>query len=210
MGERYRPSEVPAGWRGAPDGVWMHWQPAEPVIAEQGWKVQVSTTVARLQFSLDTVARICFEEGPAFKHRASRAFFETVMGRLRVDTERHSAYLAKVEQLMAEVPAPEALWRTATRYHGAATPETPSNYDLPTAAELDEKPEQDQSADAVAVLTENGPATQARPVGARGGWRWREGVRWSSATGAAQSARGALEGALIKNRPACILLATCS
>ncbi|MFF0292697.1 hypothetical protein ACFYST_01020 [Kitasatospora sp. NPDC004614] len=52
---------------------------------------------------------------------------------------RAELYLRDLEQ---EVPVPEALWRTATRYHGAATPETPSNYDLPTAAELDEKPEQ--------------------------------------------------------------------
>ncbi|MEV7117576.1 class III lanthionine synthetase LanKC [Kitasatospora griseola] len=78
VGERYRPGEVPDGWRGTADGVWMHWQPAEPVIAEQGWKVHVSTVLPRLQFTLDTVARICFEEGLAFKHLANRLFFETM------------------------------------------------------------------------------------------------------------------------------------
>ncbi|AUG80274.1 hypothetical protein CFP65_5577 [Kitasatospora sp. MMS16-BH015] len=78
VGEQYRPGAVPTGWRETAEGVWRHWQPAELVIAEQGWKVHVSTTLARLQFTLDTVARICFEEGLAFKHLANQLFFETV------------------------------------------------------------------------------------------------------------------------------------
>ncbi|MFY4722289.1 class III lanthionine synthetase LanKC [Streptomyces sp. LaBMicrA B280] len=78
VGERYRPAQVPDGWRSAADGVWQHWQPAAPVIAQQGWKVHVSTTLDRLQFTLDTVARICFEEQVAFKHLANQLFFETV------------------------------------------------------------------------------------------------------------------------------------
>ncbi|MEV5986160.1 class III lanthionine synthetase LanKC [Streptomyces sp. NPDC052051] len=78
VGERYRPDAVPDGWQGTADGVWLHWQPAEPVIVEQGWKVHVSTTLSRLHFTLDTIARICFEEGLAFKHLANRLFFETM------------------------------------------------------------------------------------------------------------------------------------
>ncbi|WP_354637099.1 class III lanthionine synthetase LanKC [Kitasatospora camelliae] len=76
VGERYAPSEVPAEWTGKADGVWMHWQPADPVIAEQGWKVHVSTTRERLAHTLDTVAAVCFEERLPFKHLAAQLFFE--------------------------------------------------------------------------------------------------------------------------------------
>ncbi|WP_424858075.1 class III lanthionine synthetase LanKC [Streptomyces sp. SAI-170] len=76
VGERYAPRGVPDGWTGTADGVWRHWQPAAPLIARQGWKVHVSTTQARLQHTLDTVAGVCFEERLAFKHLAAQLFFE--------------------------------------------------------------------------------------------------------------------------------------
>ncbi|MFF6981382.1 class III lanthionine synthetase LanKC [Streptomyces sp. NPDC008343] len=75
-GERYAPQGVPEGWTKTADGVWTHWQPTAPVIAEQGWKVHVSTTLGRLQHTLDTVASVCFEEGLAFKHLSAQLFFE--------------------------------------------------------------------------------------------------------------------------------------
>ena len=76
VGERYAPAGVPDGWADKADGVWRHWQPADPVIAEQGWKVHVSAVPQRLRFTLDTVAAICFDEGLAFKHLSTQLFFE--------------------------------------------------------------------------------------------------------------------------------------
>lgn len=76
VGERYAPTGVPVGWVDKADGVWRHWQPADPVIAEQGWKVHVSAVPKRLRFTLDTVAAICFDEGLAFKHLSTQLFFE--------------------------------------------------------------------------------------------------------------------------------------
>lgn len=74
-GERYTPARVPAGWSARADGVWTHWSPSDPVVVEQGWKIHVSTTQERLQFTLDTVASVCHAEGTAFKHLSAPLFF---------------------------------------------------------------------------------------------------------------------------------------
>lgn len=85
VGERFAPGNAPGDWSEKTDGVWTHWHPVtstapaanSPVVVEEGWKVHVSTVQNRIQFTLDTVAGICFEEGIPFKHLSAELFFTT-------------------------------------------------------------------------------------------------------------------------------------
>ncbi|APE20049.1 MULTISPECIES: lanthionine synthetase LanC family protein [Streptomyces] len=74
-GPRFTPGVVPAGARGAAQGVWTAWAGARTGLAEQGWKIHVSARLDRAQHVLDTVAAICFSEGVPFKHLSARLFF---------------------------------------------------------------------------------------------------------------------------------------
>ncbi|MEW1633675.1 class III lanthionine synthetase LanKC [Streptomyces sp. NPDC093801] len=74
-GPRFAPREVPAGLRGAAQGIWTFWGAARTGLAEQGWKIHVSARLDRAQHVLDTVAGICFSEGVPFKHLSARLFF---------------------------------------------------------------------------------------------------------------------------------------
>ncbi|MFD9334706.1 class III lanthionine synthetase LanKC [Streptomyces sp. NPDC060028] len=74
-GQRFAPSEVPPGLRGAAQGIWTAWGSPRTGLAEQGWKIHVSARLDRAQHVLDTVAGICFSEGVPFKHLSARLFF---------------------------------------------------------------------------------------------------------------------------------------
>ena len=74
-GAPYRPSAAPAGWEQRSTDVWTMWVPAGAAVAESGWKVHVSSSLANAQDVLDIVARVCAEFGIPFKHISGRRYF---------------------------------------------------------------------------------------------------------------------------------------
>ncbi|MEU8994727.1 class III lanthionine synthetase LanKC [Streptomyces caniferus] len=71
-GTSYVPEGMPADWRVSRSGMWHQWRPESGhAIADQGWKVHVSAQMQRASHVLDTVARICAQQGVVFKHLAS-------------------------------------------------------------------------------------------------------------------------------------------
>jgi class III lanthionine synthetase len=74
-GAAYQPSAPPAGWIRHDRGVWTMWQPPDAALADQGWKVHVSSSLANTGRVLDTVSAICTRLGVAFKHIAAERFF---------------------------------------------------------------------------------------------------------------------------------------
>jgi len=67
-GSRYVPDPAPAGWQCLDTGPWTSWRLPEQVLPAQGWKVHVSAQLARAQYVLDAVSRVCVEHRTPFKH----------------------------------------------------------------------------------------------------------------------------------------------
>ncbi|TXS75046.1 class III lanthionine synthetase LanKC [Streptomyces sp. sk2.1] len=67
-------AEPPAGWRRGTGGLWTALHPASAELPEQGWKIHVSTVPEEAERTLADTARICLEQGVAFKFlRSARA-----------------------------------------------------------------------------------------------------------------------------------------
>ncbi|MFJ6904902.1 class III lanthionine synthetase LanKC [Streptomyces griseoluteus] len=64
----YSVMELPHGWNRGRSGVWTVYGPPSGQLADYGWKVHVSATMARAQRVLDIASRILFEAGIPFKH----------------------------------------------------------------------------------------------------------------------------------------------
>lgn len=62
---------LPGGWRTSIANPWVHYEPAELDLPEQGWKIHISTVEMISMQVLSIVAEICFASGTAFKHLAS-------------------------------------------------------------------------------------------------------------------------------------------
>ncbi|MGW1617317.1 class III lanthionine synthetase LanKC [Streptomyces sp. NPDC002285] len=71
----YKPSVIPTDWANESNGVWSMLKKQDTVIADQGWKIHVSSRIGRVQFVLDTVAGACFRRNVPFKHLRSEWFF---------------------------------------------------------------------------------------------------------------------------------------
>jgi serine/threonine protein kinase len=71
----YVPSRPPAGWTRHDSGVWTMWLPPAGEVADQGWKVHVSSSMSNAQRVLDTVSGICAELAVPFKHLAGERVF---------------------------------------------------------------------------------------------------------------------------------------
>ncbi|MFH8515196.1 class III lanthionine synthetase LanKC [Streptomyces gelaticus] len=67
-------AEPPAGWRRGTGGLWTALHPASARLPEQGWKIHISTVPEEAELTLADTARICLEQGVAFKFlRSTRA-----------------------------------------------------------------------------------------------------------------------------------------
>lgn len=67
-------AEPPTGWRRGTGGLWTALHPASAELPEQGWKIHVSTVPEEAGRTLADTARICLEQGVAFKFlRSTRA-----------------------------------------------------------------------------------------------------------------------------------------
>ncbi|MFE7462771.1 class III lanthionine synthetase LanKC [Streptomyces sp. NPDC057499] len=67
-------AEPPAGWRRGSGGLWSALHPENEHLPEQGWKIHVSTVPEEAARTLADTARICLEQGVAFKFlRSERA-----------------------------------------------------------------------------------------------------------------------------------------
>lgn len=74
-GPRYQPGPMPSGWRRQDSGPWAYWGRADLVLADQGWKVHVSSSLANAQAVLTVVSLACAELGVPFKHLSGRRMF---------------------------------------------------------------------------------------------------------------------------------------
>ncbi|MFD7855896.1 class III lanthionine synthetase LanKC [Streptomyces microflavus] len=64
----------PAGWRREAVGLWTSLVPEQAELAEQGWKIHVSTVPDEAEATLRDTARICLDHGVPFKFlRSTRA-----------------------------------------------------------------------------------------------------------------------------------------
>ncbi|MFJ8773115.1 class III lanthionine synthetase LanKC [Streptomyces microflavus] len=64
----------PAGWRREAVGLWTSLVPEHAELAEQGWKIHVSTVPGEAEATLRDTARICLDRGVPFKFlRSTRA-----------------------------------------------------------------------------------------------------------------------------------------
>ncbi|MFB7916697.1 class III lanthionine synthetase LanKC [Streptomyces sp. NPDC056061] len=67
-------AEPPAGWRRGSGGLWTALHPEAAELPEQGWKIHISTVPEEAERTLADTARICLEQGVAFKFlRSARA-----------------------------------------------------------------------------------------------------------------------------------------
>ncbi|MFD0340489.1 class III lanthionine synthetase LanKC [Streptomyces sp. NPDC127117] len=67
-------AQPPAGWRRGTGGLWTALHPESARLPEQGWKIHVSTVPEEAERTLADTARICLEQGVAFKFlRSERA-----------------------------------------------------------------------------------------------------------------------------------------
>ncbi|MFI8883037.1 class III lanthionine synthetase LanKC [Streptomyces sp. NPDC053813] len=67
-------AEPPTGWRRGTGGLWTALHPASAELPEQGWKIHISTVPEEAGRTLADTARICLEQGVAFKFlRSTRA-----------------------------------------------------------------------------------------------------------------------------------------
>ncbi|MFJ9560558.1 class III lanthionine synthetase LanKC [Streptomyces fuscichromogenes] len=76
LGELYRPSRVPEGWRAVESGIWTMWHRTGLGGVEDGWKIHVSARPDRPGQVLDVVADVCFAEDVPFKHMSSWFFYQ--------------------------------------------------------------------------------------------------------------------------------------
>ena len=74
-GTRYRPAVMPASWSQTNREIWTEWTPPGAVVADQGWKIHVSSPVKDAQRILDIVAAVCTEFSVSFKHISGESFF---------------------------------------------------------------------------------------------------------------------------------------
>ena len=74
-GRVYLPSDPPAGWTRLGTGAWTMWLPPSGELADQGWKVHVSSSLENTQRVLDTVSGVCAELAVPFKHMAGQRIF---------------------------------------------------------------------------------------------------------------------------------------
>lgn len=74
-GVTYAPTVVPEHWSRHTSSVWTMWTPPEGDLADQGWKVHVSSSLENAQAVLDIVTEVCAEFSVPFKHVSSRRLF---------------------------------------------------------------------------------------------------------------------------------------
>lgn len=74
-GTLYLPPPLPEGWRRTQRGVWSSWTAPGDVLADQGWKIHVSSSAGNAQHVLDVVACACLRFGVSFKHLAGQRYF---------------------------------------------------------------------------------------------------------------------------------------
>ena len=80
-GPCYRAGPMPEGWLRRETGVWTHWAPTGAVLADSGWKVHVSSSLANADTVLAVVSAVCAEAGVPFKHLAGRRTFLLLHGK---------------------------------------------------------------------------------------------------------------------------------
>ena len=74
-GQWYAPSSVPPGWGCVDHDIWTAWEPLRSILPDQGWKLHISVRLERADAVLEEMARLCFEQGVAFKHVSEELFF---------------------------------------------------------------------------------------------------------------------------------------
>jgi serine/threonine protein kinase len=80
-GQAYLPSVPPAGWSRRDGGVWTMWVPPGATLADQGWKVHVSSSLKNTGHVLDVVCEVCSQLRVPFKHIAAMRFFLALHGK---------------------------------------------------------------------------------------------------------------------------------
>lgn len=100
-GRAYQPTVPPAGWTRHDNGVWTMWLPPAGALADQGWKVHVSSSLVNTGRVLDTVCAICTESQVPFKHIAAERFFLTLH-------EKHGSRVSSGKFCAAYPPDQEA------------------------------------------------------------------------------------------------------
>jgi len=80
-GVRYQAGPLPAGWTSQLTGVWTYCSPAEAVLADSGWKVHVSSSLANARHVLSVVSAISVELSVPFKHLAGHLTFLALHGK---------------------------------------------------------------------------------------------------------------------------------
>jgi serine/threonine protein kinase len=107
-GQRFRAGRMPAGWRQLDSGAWTYWSPAGHVLADQGWKVHVSSSLSNAQHVLAVVSSACAEFGIPFKYLAGRRMFLLMHGKhaARVQSGKFCALYPENE---------ECAWRVLRR-----------------------------------------------------------------------------------------------
>src|SRR4051812_20874323 len=59
--------DVPAGWRSARSGDWLHLDPEDRTSPAQGWKIHVSACLGNAERTVDTVWDYCVPRSLPFK-----------------------------------------------------------------------------------------------------------------------------------------------
>jgi hypothetical protein len=131
-GPRYSAGPLPAGWLKRETGIWTHWAPEAAVLADTGWKVHVSSSLANAQAVLavvSAVSAVCAESGVPFKHLTGRRTFRLLHSKhgARVQSGKFCALypptqdcaLLMLRRLTAELS--ESVDRTCSPTAGSAT-----------------------------------------------------------------------------------------